>query len=125
MGGGYFGSIYFGQYAGLNIIVVTPATLALTLTTYAPTVINPQSATPGTVALVLTEYAPTVIITAPYLRRFLASYTPTASYYAAVMPVASLRASSTPVAGLRASYSAVATLRASYTPTATFLAGRF
>jgi hypothetical protein len=103
----------------------TPATLALTLTTYAPTVINPQSATPDTVALVLTEYAPTVIITAPYLRRFLASYTPTASYYATFTPVASLRASSTPVAGLRASYSAVATLRASYTPTATFLAGRF
>jgi ribosomal protein S19 len=104
---------------------VTPDTLALALTTYAPTVAIGVRVTPDTLALALTEYAPTVIITAPYLRRFLASYTPTASYYAAVMPVARLRAASTPVAGLRASYSAVATFRASYTPTATFLAGRF
>lgn len=40
--------------------VVTPTTAALTLTTFAPTVSTPVNCTPSTAALTLTAYAPTV-----------------------------------------------------------------
>ena len=45
-------------------IVVVPGILALTLTTYAPTILisDNQTVTPGTLALILTMYAPTVIV---------------------------------------------------------------
>ena len=43
--------------------VVTPSTLALTLTTFEPTVSTPRLVTPSTLALTLTEFAPTVTAT--------------------------------------------------------------
>lgn len=42
--------------------VVTPPTLALVLTTYAPTILTPRLVTPSTLALLLTAYAPSVNI---------------------------------------------------------------
>jgi len=41
-------------------VTVTPTTAALTLTTFAPTVLTPRLVTPGVVALALTTFAPTV-----------------------------------------------------------------
>ncbi len=41
--------------------VITPSTLALALTTYAPTVLTPRLVTPAVLALVLTAYAPTIL----------------------------------------------------------------
>jgi hypothetical protein len=49
------------RFPNLLPVVVTPSTLALTLTGYAPTVLTPRTVTPSTLALALTEYAPTVI----------------------------------------------------------------
>ena len=45
-------------------VTVTPGTLALTITGYAPTVSTPRVCTPGTLALTITGYAPDVTVTA-------------------------------------------------------------
>jgi hypothetical protein len=53
------------DYTVIQDIVVTPPTLALTLTTYVPTLPEyPLTVTPPTLALTLTSYAPTIGLTA-------------------------------------------------------------
>ena len=71
-------------------VVVTPSTLALTLTEYAPTVLTPRLVTPPTLALSLTEYAPTVstprLVTPSTLALTLTEYEPTVSTPRLVTP---------------------------------------
>lgn len=77
-GYGYGGEV---EFTAKNPITVTPGTLALTLTTYSPTVLTPRLVTPPTLALTLTTYTPSVIIgvivTPSTLALILTSYAPT------------------------------------------------
>jgi len=65
-------------------ISVTPTTLALILTGYAPTVLTPRLVTPTTLALSLTGYAPTVstprLVTPTTLALILTTYAPEISF---------------------------------------------
>ena len=66
-------------------IVVTPSTLAQTLAAFAPTVSTPRLVTPGVIALTLAEFVPTVtatanqLVTPPTLALTLATFAPTAT----------------------------------------------
>ncbi len=72
------------EQAVVGGITVTPSTLALVLSEFAPTVSTPRLVTPPTLALVLSEFAPTVtatanqLVTPPTLALTLASLVPTA-----------------------------------------------
>jgi len=77
-------SIYCTYTAGGGI-TVTPTTLALILSEFAPTVTTPRLVTPSTLALILSEFAPTVtatanrLVTPPTLALTLATFAPTAT----------------------------------------------
>lgn len=62
-------------------VTVTPSTLALILTTYSPTVLTPRLVTPPTLALSLTAYAPSInigrIVTPTTLALTLMTFAPT------------------------------------------------
>ncbi|KKL61080.1 hypothetical protein LCGC14_2198890, partial [marine sediment metagenome] len=69
------------EYTAGGGITVTPSTLALVLSEFAPTVSTPRLVTPPTLALVLSEFAPTVpigtIVTPGVLGLLLTEFAPT------------------------------------------------
>ncbi len=69
------------EYTAGGGITVTPTTLALVLSEFAPTVTTPRLVTPSTLALVLSEFAPTVpigtIVTPGVLALSLSTFVPT------------------------------------------------